>query len=194
MRTFMRGAAAAGGQFPPYYYYLLLLLLLLLVLVSSAVSHVMMIIPLPHYESFLEQCWSRKICRSPPPPLPPPPPPPPAKLVFPPQFRTPSTNSFAYSQSETIFFFFFFFFFSPEPMIWIFMTCVFGIRVRMCVDLLFYCGEEKRKSTCTRKMHTTKFTCNEWRPPTAIQVVLYSHSCHWSWTITLVRGKLTWLH
>ena len=30
-------------------------------------------------------------------------------------------------------------------MIWIFMTCVFGIRVRMRVDLLFYCGEEKRK-------------------------------------------------
>ena len=46
----------------------------------------------------------------------------------------------------------------------------------MCVDLLFYCGEEKRKSTCTRKMHTTKFTCNKWRPPTAIQVVLCSHS------------------
>ena len=33
-----------------------------------------------------------------------------AKLFFPPQFRTPSTNSFAYSQSETIFF-------PPEPMI-----------------------------------------------------------------------------
>ena len=29
-------------------------------------------------------------------------------------------------------------------MIWIFMTCVFGIRLRMRVDL-FYCGEEKRK-------------------------------------------------
>ena len=28
----------------------------------------MMIIPLPHYERFLEQLWSRKICRPPPPP------------------------------------------------------------------------------------------------------------------------------
>ena len=91
-------------------------------------------------------------------------PPPLAKLFFPPQFRTPSTNSFAYSQSETI---------PPpppEPMIWIFMTCVFGIRVRMCVDLLFWGKEEEYVCTYTRKMHTTKFTCNEWRPPTAIQV------------------------
>ena len=86
-----------------------------------------------------------------------------------------------------------FYFFPPEPMIWIFMTCVFGIRVRMCVDLLFHCGEE------IKSLHTTKFTCNEWRPPTAIQILYCAliqrdwGPCHWSWTITLVRGKLTLL-
>ena len=52
-------------------------------------------------------------------------------------------------------------------MIWIWMTCVFGIRVRMRVDLLFYCRGED-----TRKVHTWTFFINlrakQWRPPTVI--------------------------
>ena len=54
-------------------------------------------------------------------------------------------------------------------MIWIWMTCVFGIRVRMRVDLLFYCGEEKRKEY-TQDAYNQIYV-QKWRPPTAIQIL-----------------------
>ena len=46
-------------------------------------------------------------------------------------------------------------------MIWIVMTCVLGIRVRMRVDLLFSLrwGKEERIHARCACMHTTKFTC-----------------------------------
>ena len=49
------------------------------------------------------------------------------------------------------------------------MTCVFGIRVRMRVDLLFYCGEEKRKEY-TQDAYNQIYV-QKWRPPTAIQIL-----------------------
>ena len=51
-------------------------------------------------------------------------------------------------------------------MIWIWMTCVFGIRVRMRVDLLFIAVRKRHARCIYNQIYVQK-----WRPSTAIQFV-----------------------
>ena len=45
-------------------------------------------------------------------------------------------------------------------MIWIWMTCVFGIRVRMRVDLLFYCRGEDTRKICILELSLSIYVQN----------------------------------
>ena len=104
-----------------------------------------------------------------------------AKIIFPTGSSGPPVRTHLHTANQSY-------------MIWIWMTCVFGIRVRMRVDLLFI-AVRKRHARC----NTTKFTCkngdlrlpyNLYKYCTMLSLT-FRGPCHWSWTITLVRGKLT---
>ena len=129
--------------------------------------------------------------------------PPGAKLFFPPQFRTPSTNSFAYSQSETFFFFFFlfsfsffffFFFFFPLNLWYEYSWLASSDKsthVRGLVILLRWGKEEEYVYTqdAYNQIYVQWMATSDCH--TSCTVLSFRGPCHWFWTITLVRGKLT---